>query len=769
MKKTGLAALAVFTWAAVAAPGQKPPEPAPTAGPLPGHSYHGEAFNEGPRQRAYLMKGMPKVHFPVTTRSREAQKYFDQGIGQLHGFWYFEAERSFRQAAVLDPDCAMAYWGMAYANESNEKRARGFFAKALERRASVSEKEQAWIDSMKPRLDESKKGLDRGKAHVAALEEMLKRYPEDVEVKAFLVWQMWAANLLNKKEDRERADRLVSEIHAVNPDHPSHHYRIHMWDYTDAKRAVPSAAVYGQVSPGIAHAWHMPGHIFSQLKRYADAAWQQEASARADHAHMIRDRVMPDQIHNYAHNNEWLIRDLINIGRARDAQTLAKNLIELPRHPAYNDIAAWRGSSYYGRERLLDTISRCELWNDLIAFEGTPYAETVKDAQLQARLECLLAVSHFEAGEPAKAQAFTEELAARLEREREEQAKLQREAEAKAREAKKTDEEIAKAGKSAAEERDRAIERVEKYLAEARLYRALFLGNTAEAKTLYEKAGELPAERKPGLWLRMGDPEQAEKAARDAVSNGKEQVIPLCNLVDTLAARGKQAEARDHFGRLRKLGAYADPELPAFRRLASFSQAEGCSADWRLAPEIAPDAGDRPPLDKLGPFRWTPPSAPAWTLPGPDGKKRSLSDYRGRPVLVLFYLGAGCTHCMEQLNLFAPKTADFEKLGIALVAVSTEAVGDLKKSLSKSSDGKGFPFPIVADPSHKTFRAYRAYDDFEQQPLHGAFLVDGKGRVRWQDIGYEPFTQTDFLLAESKRLLGFEPSTGVPVAHHLGE
>ena len=73
-----------------------------------GHSFHGEAFNEGPRQKAYLMKGMGRVRFPITTNKQEAQLFFTQGVSQLHGFWYFEAERSFRQAAMLDPDCAMA-------------------------------------------------------------------------------------------------------------------------------------------------------------------------------------------------------------------------------------------------------------------------------------------------------------------------------------------------------------------------------------------------------------------------------------------------------------------------------------------------------------------------------------------------------------------------------------------------------------------------------------------------------------------------------------
>src|SRR6478752_5678971 len=98
------------------------------AGPLPGHSYHGEVFDEGPRQKAYLMTGMPKIHFPVTTKSTEAQAFVEQGVGQLHGFWYYEAERSFRQAAMIDKDCAMAYWGMAQANIDNGTRAQKFMA-----------------------------------------------------------------------------------------------------------------------------------------------------------------------------------------------------------------------------------------------------------------------------------------------------------------------------------------------------------------------------------------------------------------------------------------------------------------------------------------------------------------------------------------------------------------------------------------------------------------------------------------------------------------
>ena len=116
----------------------KPTAPASEANPAvpaAGHSVHGEAFNDGPRHAAYLMPGMGKVHFPVTSKKPEAQAFIDQGVAQLHSFYYFEAERSFRQAAKIDPDCAMAYWGMAMSNVNNAKRAQGFLKEARKRAA----------------------------------------------------------------------------------------------------------------------------------------------------------------------------------------------------------------------------------------------------------------------------------------------------------------------------------------------------------------------------------------------------------------------------------------------------------------------------------------------------------------------------------------------------------------------------------------------------------------------------------------------------------
>jgi alkyl hydroperoxide reductase subunit AhpC len=94
------------------------------------------------------------------------------------------------------------------------------------------------------------------------------------------------------------------------------------------------------------------------------------------------------------------------------------------------------------------------------------------------------------------------------------------------------------------------------------------------------------------------------------------------------------------------------------------------------------------------------------------------------------------------------------------VAVSTETPDGLQQTLAASKDQAGFPFPIVSDHEQEIFRAYRAYDDFEGMPLHGLFLIDASGLVRWQNISYEPYTELKWLLAEAKRLLAIP--TGDP-------
>jgi peroxiredoxin len=146
---------------------------------------------------------------------------------------------------------------------------------------------------------------------------------------------------------------------------------------------------------------------------------------------------------------------------------------------------------------------------------------------------------------------------------------------------------------------------------------------------------------------------------------------------------------------------------------------------------------------------------------GADGRSYTPASFKGRPVIVIFFLGKKCSHCMEQLNAFAPKAGEFEAAGIPILAIGTDTPDGLRETLA--GDKKPFPFPLASDASMSAFKAYRAYDDFEQQPLHSTVLIDGNGLIRWQHVSFNPFMKPEFLLDEAKRLLKF-PATPVAVA-----
>jgi peroxiredoxin/tetratricopeptide (TPR) repeat protein len=720
---------------------------------LAGHSMHGEVFNEGPRQGAYLMPGMPKIDFPISSKAPQAQAYFNQGIGQLHGFWYFEAERTFRQIAALDPQCPMAFWGMAMANINNSKRAKEFIQKAAALKEHADDREKLWIEALEAyhKDGDSKK---RRRDYVRALENIVQQYPNDVEAKAFLVFQIWDNSSRDLPISSHQAvDALLDQILQASPMHPAHHYRIHLWDSEKPVRALGSAALCGQSSPGIAHMWHMSGHTFSKLHRYADAAWQQEASARVDHAHMMRDRVLPDQIHNFAHNNSWLVDDLLHIGRVHDAVDLARNMIELPRHPKYNTLEKSNSSSL-GRGRLFDALVKYELWDRLIELSETIYLEPTELRAEQARRARLLGLAWFSKGELKKGRKEIDALEKLLKDQKRERQDDADKAEAKAKADKKSDSETSKAMADALQSHAEKIKSIERAIKELKAYEALAEKKMEEARKQFEELKDLPKERLARIYWEIGDKEKAEELAREAVQGATNQVHVLAHYVDILNGCEKKKEAGEQFERLRSLCAQADLDMPVFKRLQPLAAELQLPSDWRPKYEPPSDAGQRPQLDSLGPFRWEPSLAPEWALPDAEGKTIALRDYRGRPVIVIFYLGYGCPHCIEQLNAFAPLKKDFSEAGISLVAVSTDSVSGLKKSLEKSKEEEGFPFPLVSNESLDIFKAYRAFDDFEQKPLHGTFLVNGQGKVCWQDISFEPFTNTKFLLSEAKRLLG---------------
>ena len=883
---------------------------------LAGHSYHGDAFNTGPRQQAYLMESTSNVHFPVTTKNPLVQKFIDQGVGQLHGFWYFEAERSFRQAAALDPDCAIAYWGMASANANNAKRSKTFIEEASKRKSKASAREVMYIDALHKFLNtDRKKNKERYQALTKAYEDICFAHEDDLEAKAQLCLTLYNGRRAGSAISSHLAlDALMRDVLDENPMHPIHHYRIHLWDYKKPARALDSTILCGQSAPGIAHMWHMPGHIFSRLKRYQDACWQQEASARVDHAHMMRDRVLPDQIHNFAHNNEWLVRNLIHVGRVKDAYDLARNMIELPRHPRYNTPKKRGGSAAYGRARLFDVLVKYERWDDLVKLSDTMYLAptTVENEQIkrlrmlgqacfrkgditrgEQQLEALRArlatitseeqaavdkaqaaiinkavkehqAKHKKQGQPqdkpktptdkpktpadkpktpadkpktpadkpktpadkpktpadkpktpadkpktpadkpktpadkpktpadkpktpadkpqdaqpdkaaqpndkqqsqpgeqkdstpdkkqdtspetkADANADEKQKAEAAQRRKQEQQIRETVKKQKTKQLDKARKDATKPFASRKREVQRAVDAVEGH-------RHVAADRIAEGLKSFKKSGGVSPLYLAQLQARSGQAEEAVKALQKQVEQHKNEVLPLVALVTTRWELGQHKDAQKSFEALRSLSGPMQLDSPIFERLQPIAKELGWPDDWRVASQAADDVGQRPDLDTLGPFRWQPSTAPQWTLRDVDDQQHRLSQYRGRPLVVIFYLGYGCLHCAEQLQAFAPQTEAFAKAGIDLIAISTDDMEGLKDS-HKGYEKGSFPFPLISDSDLSVFKAYRAYDDFEKQPLHGTFLIDKQGQVRWQDISYEPFMDHAFVLREAKRLL----------------
>ncbi len=733
----------------------------------PGHSFHGEAFNEGPRQAAKLMPGLYPVQFPVSS-SPLAQKFIEQGISQFHGFWFWEAERSFRQAAAIDPQCAMAYVGMAWANNRNEERAKKFLLEANKYREKASDREKRYLDAYRryyglDRAEGDKDGrsrADKARDLIGDMEKIAIDFPEDLEAKALLCYRLWESIHEELPITSHLAiDALLEQIFAKAPMHPAHHYRIHLWDHSRAKLAVQSAVRCGPASPAIAHMWHMPGHTFSELRRYHDAVYQQEASARVDHAYMMRQRVLPDQIHNFAHNNEWLIRNLLFIGRVDDAIDLARNMISLPRHPKYNN-ADGGGSSGLGRDRLLESLLQYRLWDRLLQLKDAPELEETQDDDWKAERTAALAIAGIAGGDPETGARYASQIESRCQELKEAVERLTEEPPAPPDRAATSDwqrqqqEQFKKSQegrKKQLETKKQEAKRWQRGKHEVAAHRAASGQKWNEALEAYEQS-DRKSQLQKAEWLAMaGKHQEAIDLVQKSVQERPGEVLPLAVAVHVYMLAGKEAEAKERFESLRKLAAEADLATPLLARLNPLAIAWGHGASWATPYEVPEELKGRTPLETLGPFRWSPYQAPSWTLQRSDGQVIDSQVLTGKPTVLVFYLGFGCLHCVEQLKKLEPKREEFQSSGLQMIAVSTESQELLQKGMSTYD--QPLSIPLLADPTHRVFRDFGCYDDFEQTPLHGTFVIDAQGRVVWQDISHEPFMDIDFLHKEAVRQL----------------
>jgi peroxiredoxin/tetratricopeptide (TPR) repeat protein len=754
---------------------------------LPGHSLHGETFNEGPRQKAYLMENTGNVSFPITSKHPEAQAFFNQGVGQLHGFWYFEAERSFRHVLYLDPTCPMAYWGLAMANVNNGERAKDFIAETEESLESkkLTDREKRYMKALHHFYHGGEK--DRGKRHRQLLREYERialDFSDDLEARALAAYQVWFNNRKGVPiSSHLSTDALIQQVLDAKPMHPVHHFKIHLWDYEKPERALPSAARCGQSAPNIAHMWHMPGHTYSKAHRYEDAVFQQAASARVDHAHMMRDRVMPHQIHNYAHNNGWCAENLGYLGEIDEAIKLAMNLIELPRKAKFKKLGEQEyydagGSGFReGRRRLWALLNDYALWDEMLRLSETMYLMPTDDPLMQAERLRYRGVAYFSKGDvdsgknemeelrelldALKSRRDTAENQARTKFEEEQSMKEDKEDDEKDQKKaeKKRNEALEKAEKSARLPFDSIVKASESYIGQLEAHLAVLIERPEAAREKVEKAKGFLAIDRARLYTKLANWEKAEEILKREVDGKRNPVVMLSQYVRVLKKLGRKNEVKTHMKSLRTLAATADLMSPPMQALAEIAEDQELPEDWRLPRDKPDDLIERPNLHDLGPLHWAPTAAPDFRLPRADGAEIVLTETTGKTKLVIFYLGQKCVHCMEQLNAFAPLAERYAEAGIEVIAVSTDSMEGLKTTFSTTDDEDGenpFPFPLVSDVDLNAFKDFRAYDEFEDVALHGTFLIDGDQQVRWQDVSYEPFMHPKWLLEEAQRLLDMD-------------
>ena len=226
----------------------------------------------------------------------------------------------------------------------------------------------------------------------------------------------------------------------------------------------------------------------------------------------------------------------------------------------------------------------------------------------------------------------------------------------------------------------------------------------------------------------------AESVARKAVQQNANQVPPLAALVEILHAVGKEKEAIDAY---RQLSRWRNGPTATCPSSAGSSRLwpGGSRTRHGNATAPVPSAGteestiDRIDLNTLGPLVWSPFPAPPLAGTDTTGRTWSLADlkHQGKNVLVIFFLGGKCAHCMQQLQVFGKEYEALRKLNVETLAVSTDDA-EATRSLKNNADGIKFPMPMLADPRLDDFKRFRVFDDFENQPLHGTFLIDADGQ-----------------------------------------
>jgi hypothetical protein len=249
------------------------------------------------------------VHrFPVGTKIARAQLFMNQGLNLTYGFNHAEAGRAFAEAARLDPQLAMAYWGQALVLGPNinapmdaaaEPIALELVQKAIALKGKATARERAYIDALSARYTgkaEDRANADR--AYAAAMRKLTESYPDDLDART-----LYAESLMDLRpwgyftrdgQLHDETRQVQSALEFVIGKHKLHpgalHLWIHLWESTDPKRAEAEADRLVPLMPGAGHMVHMPAHIYQRVGRHEDVIRVNLLAAKADEDYIAQCR-----------------------------------------------------------------------------------------------------------------------------------------------------------------------------------------------------------------------------------------------------------------------------------------------------------------------------------------------------------------------------------------------------------------------------------------------------------------------------------------------
>ena len=339
------------------------------------------------------LAGLGNQHFKVTTNNPDSQYFFDQGLRLNTGFNHSEALRAFKEAARLDPDNAMAYWGWALVLGPNLNlpmqdavvdQAYRAIQQAVALKPNVSRREGDYIDALAVRYSDDP-AADRGAldtAYERAMGVLVQRYPDDLDAATLYSaaimntnpWDYWYRDGTPKPHTRIVLDTLGSVLER-NPDHAAaNHYWIHTVEAYRPELGEDAADRLLPLMPGAGHLVHMPSHIYMRLGRYQDSWDVNAAAALADETYISQcnaQGIVP--LGYYPHNIHFQVWSAMFLGNSAGAMQTARK-IEKKMPPRIRDNPFGVNESF--RSQPMFAMVRFGFWDQVLR-EPEPPADAL--------------------------------------------------------------------------------------------------------------------------------------------------------------------------------------------------------------------------------------------------------------------------------------------------------------------------------------------------------------------------------------------------------